>query len=162
MKRFARLATAVHIELNCEAVLDGEIVVMDSEGRPRFYDLMRRRGQPVFCVFDVLWLDGNDLRPRPLLERKRILRSIVPKQPSVLLYAHHVEQYGIDFFRLACQRDLEGIVAKGKAGALWRLLVQDSQSSLFAVRRPAGVVREEVHHAAIGQARCVRWRHYDV
>lgn len=82
MKRFGSLATDVHIELNCEAVLDGEIVVLDSEGRPRFYDLMRRRGQPVFYVFDVLWLDSEDLRFRPLLERKRILRSIVPKQPS--------------------------------------------------------------------------------
>jgi bifunctional non-homologous end joining protein LigD len=48
MKRFAGLATAIHIELNCEAVFDGEIVVLDSEGRPRFYDLMRGRGQPVF------------------------------------------------------------------------------------------------------------------
>lgn len=117
MKRFAGLAAAIHNALKCEAVLDGEIVVLDSDGRPQFYDLLRRRGQPVFYVFDVLWLDGTDLRSQPLLERKRILRSLVPNQPSALLYADHVKQFGINFFRLVCERDLEGIVAKRKAGA---------------------------------------------
>ena len=128
MKRFASLGTAIRTELKCEAVLDGEIVVLDSDGRPRFYDLMRRRGQPVFYVFDPLWLEGEDLRLRPLVERKRILRSIVPRQPSVLLYADHVERYGIDFFRLACERDLEGIVAKRKVGAYG--------DSWFKIRNP--------------------------
>jgi bifunctional non-homologous end joining protein LigD len=128
MQRFANLAAAIRSELNCEAIVDGEIVVLDSEGRPCFYDLMRGRGQPVFYVFDLLWLDGKDQRSRPLLERKRILRSIVPKQPSVLLYAHHVERYGIDFFRLACELDLEGIVAKRKVGAYG--------DSWFKIRNP--------------------------
>lgn len=128
MKRFANLAAAIHVALDCEAVLDGEIVVLDSDGRPRFYDLMRRRGQPVFYVFDILWLNGQDLRFRSLLERKRILRSIVPKQPSVLMYADHVEQRGIDFFRLVCERDLEGIVAKRKAGVYG--------DSWFKIRNP--------------------------
>ena len=115
-KRFDGLATAIRCALQREAVLDGEIVTLDSEGRPRFYDLLRRSGQPVFYAFDVLWLDGKDLRPRPLLERKSALRSIIPEQPSVLLYADRVDQSGIDLFRLVCQRDLEGIVAKRKAG----------------------------------------------
>jgi bifunctional non-homologous end joining protein LigD len=109
-------------------VFDGEIVVLDSEGCPRFHDLLRRRGQPVFYVFDVLWLDGKDLRSRPLLERKSILRSTVPKQPSVLLYADNVEQCGIDFFRLACRRDLGGIVAKRKTGTYG--------DSWFKIRNP--------------------------
>ena len=56
MKRFAHLASAIRTDLKCEAVLDGEIVVLDSEGWPRFYDLLRRRGEPVFYVFDVLWI----------------------------------------------------------------------------------------------------------
>jgi bifunctional non-homologous end joining protein LigD len=84
-KRFTELAAAIHIELDCEVVLDGEIVCIDSEGRPRFYDLLRRRGTPVFYAFDVLWCDGQDLRPWPLLERKRLLWDVVPEQPSVLL-----------------------------------------------------------------------------
>ena len=128
MKRFAGLAAAIHSALKREAVLDGEIVVLDSDGRPQFYDLLRRRGQPVFYVFDVLWLDGTDLRSQPLLERKRILRSLVPNQPSALLYTDHVEQFGINFFRLVCERDLEGIVAKRKAGAYGE--------SWFKIRNP--------------------------
>jgi hypothetical protein len=79
-------------------------------------------------VVDILWLDGKDLRFRPLLERKRILRSIVPKPPSVLLYADHVEQRGIDFFRRVCELDLEGIVAKRKAGVYGE--------SWFKIRNP--------------------------
>lgn len=62
-------------------MLDGEIVALDSEGRPQFYDLLRRRGAPAFYVFDLLWMDGKDLRSLPLFERKRLLRKIVPKQP---------------------------------------------------------------------------------
>jgi ATP-dependent DNA ligase len=58
------LATAIHIELDCEAVFDGEIVCLDASGRPQFYDLLRRRGAPVFYAFDLLWLVGQDLRSR--------------------------------------------------------------------------------------------------
>jgi bifunctional non-homologous end joining protein LigD len=116
-KRFAELAAAIHIELDCQAVLDGEIVCLDENGRPQFYDLLRRRGEPVFYAFDLLWLNGEDLRSRPLIERKRRLRSIVPEQPSVILSAEHIERDGIEFFRLACEQDLEGVVAKLKQGA---------------------------------------------
>src|SRR5579884_3741451 len=86
-KSFPGLCAAIHFDLNCSAVIDGEIVRLDAEGRPQFYDLLRRRGEPVFYAFDVLWLDDEDVRLRPLSERKRLLRSIVPEQPSVMLYA---------------------------------------------------------------------------
>ena len=116
-KRFLELAAAIHMELDCEAVIDGEIVCLDSEGRPRFYDLLRRRGEPIFYAFDLLWLDGKDLRARPLIERKRLLESIIPAQPSIVLYGRHVEQNGRELYRLTCKQDLEGIVAKLKHGA---------------------------------------------
>ena len=106
-KRFTELAAGIHIELDCEAVLDGEIVRLDGNGRPQFYDLLRRRGAPVFYAFDLLWLDGEDLRSRPLIERKRMLRSIVPEQPSVMLYASHIERTGIEF-------------SASRAGKTWR------------------------------------------
>ena len=106
-KRFSDLAAAIHIELDCQAVLDGEIVCLDGNGRAQFYDLLRRYGEPVFYAFDVRWLDGEDLRSRPLLER-------MPEQPSVMLYAEHIEGYDVEFFRFACEQDLEGIVAKAK------------------------------------------------
>ena len=66
----------------------------------------------MFYVFDLLWLEGKDLRERPLIERKRMLREIVPQESSCVLYANHIEQNGVEFFRLACERDLEGVVAK--------------------------------------------------
>ncbi len=90
-RRFTELAAAIHVELDCQAILDGEIVCLDDAGRPQFYDLLRRRGQPVFYAFDLLQLDGEDLRSRPLIQRKELLRRIIPEQPSVLLYASHIE-----------------------------------------------------------------------
>ncbi len=107
------MCSAIRDELKCEAVLDGEIVCLDHDGCPQFYELLRRRGEPVLYVFDLLYLDGEDLRERPLIERKRLLRSIV----TCVLYADHIEQRGVELFRLACDRDLEGVVAKWKYGA---------------------------------------------
>jgi hypothetical protein len=68
--------------LNCSVVLDGEIVSLDHNGRPQFYELLRRRGEPVFYAFDCLWHDGKDLRAVPLLERKQILEQIVRAHPA--------------------------------------------------------------------------------
>jgi len=112
-------------------------VWLDANGRPQFYDLLRRRGASVFYAFDLLWLDGKDVRSRPLIERKRLLRSIVPGQPSVLLYAEHIEGYGVEFFRLACEQDLEGIVAKAKHGVYgekW-FMIRNPRYSQYEGRR---------------------------
>jgi len=121
-KSFPRLCAAILNAVDCDTVLDGEIVCLDAHGRPQFYELLRRRGDPVFYAFDVLWMDGADLRERPLVERKRVLRSIIPAQSSCLLFADHVDRCGVKFFRLACQQDLEGVVAKlahGTYGERW-------------------------------------------
>jgi bifunctional non-homologous end joining protein LigD len=114
-KSFRSLTESL-VSLNCEAVLDGEIVVLDGTGRPQFYELLRRRGEPVFYTFDVLMADGQDLRPLPLLERKRRLAQIVKKHPRILL-ARHFERNGCDLFRLVCEQDLEGVVAKRRDAA---------------------------------------------
>ena len=60
------------------AVLDGEIVCLDADGRSNFYNLLFRRDWPYFCVWDLLSVDGEDLTPRPLAERKRRLRHHAP------------------------------------------------------------------------------------
>jgi bifunctional non-homologous end joining protein LigD len=96
-------------------VLDGEIVCLDPEGRPQFYDLLRRRGDAFFYAFDLLWLDGHDLRSLPLVDRKAQLERIVPPD-SRLLYVRHLEADGTGLFAAVCQNDLEGIVAKWKHG----------------------------------------------
>jgi ATP-dependent DNA ligase len=79
-----------------------------------FYELMRRRGPFCFDAFDLVWLDGSDLRDRPLLERKRLLRKLLPRQGPAVLYVDHVRS-GMDLFRVVCERDMEGIVAKQAA-----------------------------------------------
>jgi ATP-dependent DNA ligase len=66
-------------------VLDGEIVCLDREGRPRFYDLLFRRGVPCFVVSDVLAAGGRGLHGLRLLDRKKILRRMVPRRSAVVL-----------------------------------------------------------------------------
>jgi bifunctional non-homologous end joining protein LigD len=53
-----------------QAVLDGEIACLDDQGYSQFNELLFRRGAPRFCAFDLLFLDGKDLRDQPLIERK--------------------------------------------------------------------------------------------
>jgi bifunctional non-homologous end joining protein LigD len=93
-------------------VLDGEIVYLDDTGQPNFENLLFHRGEPRFYAFDLLSCDGQDLRYLRLEERKHRLRGVVPSQGERLLYCDHVELAGEEFFCLASERDLEGIVAK--------------------------------------------------
>ena len=76
-------------------------------GVSQFNQLLGRKGEPVFYAFDLLWLDGEDLRQRPLVERKkRLARLIQAATCSRLLYAQHIEQHGKGFFAEICARDL--------------------------------------------------------
>lgn len=112
-KAFAPLRASL-ATIGREVILDGEIVCLDAAGKPQFYDLMRRRGEPVFYAFDVLWLGGEDLRSHPTIERKAILEDLVRGHPRIL-YATHFEARGVDLFRLVCEQDLEGIVCKHRS-----------------------------------------------
>jgi bifunctional non-homologous end joining protein LigD len=96
------------------AVLDGEIVCLDECGVSQFTDLLFRRGEPRFYAFDLLSMNGEDLRYLPLTDRKHRLRGVIPQSGERLLYCDHVEAVGQELFDLACRRDLEGIVAKRK------------------------------------------------
>src|SRR5215472_19370342 len=99
------------------AILDGEIVCLDGKGVSQFNQLLSRKRGPVLYAFDLLWLDGEDLRQMPLIERKkRLARLVQAAKCPRLLYAQHVEQHGKEFFTEICARDLEGIVAKRKHG----------------------------------------------
>jgi bifunctional non-homologous end joining protein LigD len=82
-KTFEPPAQAIAQELaGRSAILDGEIVRPGPDGRPMFYELMRRHGPFCFYAFDLLWLDGRDLRDLPLFERKSLLRKLVPRRPK--------------------------------------------------------------------------------
>ena len=99
------------------AILDGEVVCLDRNGVSRFNELMSRKGKPVFYAFDLLWLNGDDLRSLPLIERKRRLHELVRgSRCHEIIYAQHIEDQGIGLFKEICHRDLEGVVAKRKLG----------------------------------------------
>ena len=106
-----------------QAVVDGEVVVLDSEGRPDF-GLMQQRmnvARPsgavlaeapvIYYLFDVIYCDGYDLRNVPLIERKRFLKRILLAEDPVR-YSDHIAAQGEDLYRLAKERQLEGIVGK--------------------------------------------------
>lgn len=94
------------------AVLDGELVCLDPDGRSDFDTLFYRRAEPYFYAFDLLALDGRDLRNRPLLERKVALRRLLGRRRGRVRYLTHVRRRGVALFALVCGEDLEGIVAK--------------------------------------------------
>ena len=98
-----------------DVVLDGEIVVVDQDGRPHFELLQNWRhnqlGELRYYVFDILWCDGHDVRTMPLIERKKLLHKVVPKN-SIVRYSDHVETHGQELFDEMEKRGLEGVVAK--------------------------------------------------
>lgn len=115
-KRFDEIVKALG-RLKHEVVLDGEIVALDDEGHSRFEWLFARNGQRkgrlIYYVFDLLFVDGEDVRALPLHRRKALLKKTLRNVPGIL-YVDHIEKHGKEFFRLATERGLEGIVAKDK------------------------------------------------
>lgn len=116
LKRFDSLSSDIATNVKRPAVLDGEIVYLDANGCAQFYELLKRDTEPVFVAFDVLNVDGRDLCRSPLIGRKRVLEELIPSNARRMLVARHIEERGVDFFRLVCDRDLEGIVAKRRDG----------------------------------------------
>lgn len=102
-------------DLDIEAVLDGEIVVLDKNGRPSFQKLQHYPGDRslpiVYYIFDCLFFEGRDLRDLPLIERKKILKDILPAN-DILKYSDHIEASGKSFFKEAVKLHMEGILAK--------------------------------------------------
>lgn len=99
------------------AVIDGELVCLDSEGRSIFNELLHRKGSPIFYAFDLLYVNGRDLRQLPLIERKRKLRHLIGSSGvSDVICGKYIEGRGVDLFKEICQRNLEGVVAKRKTG----------------------------------------------
>jgi bifunctional non-homologous end joining protein LigD len=95
-----------------DAIIDGEITSIDANGISRFNDLLRDRSRAVLYAFDLLWLDGVDLRKQPLLDRKKRLEKLVRKSGLRLMCGQHVEGEGKDLLLEICRNDLEGVVAK--------------------------------------------------
>jgi bifunctional non-homologous end joining protein LigD len=79
------LALPVGAELHArDAILDGEVVALDDEGRMDFRALLASHGWLHYAAFDLLWLNGKDLRALPLIKRKRKLEQLIPANNSTL------------------------------------------------------------------------------
>ncbi|MEX2220756.1 MAG: DNA ligase D [Candidatus Rokuibacteriota bacterium] len=117
--RFPAMAEAASALPVKEALLDGEVVVLDRAGVSSFQALQQADprgagGAPVYVAFDLLFLDGRDLRPLPLVERKARLARLLKSRRGRLRYSEHVAAPGQRVYQRACRLGLEGIVAKRK------------------------------------------------
>ncbi|HZZ37693.1 MAG TPA: DNA ligase D [Acidobacteriaceae bacterium] len=105
------------------AIIDGEVVVLDEKGHSSFADLQAAFDEHAshtltYFAFDLLHLDGHNLRPLALERRKAILESVLQEREptadpdSIIRYSSHVRAHGGEMFRKACEMGVEGIVSK--------------------------------------------------
>jgi bifunctional non-homologous end joining protein LigD len=117
--RFPRVARALAQVVVGDAVIDGELCVLDQSGVPRFELIQQGREEDaVLFAFDLLWLDGEDLRARPLRERRDLLRSVLSNAPPEVRLAEEVPgpiEEGLEKMR---ERGLEGLILKAP-GSPW-------------------------------------------
>ncbi|HSB03785.1 MAG TPA: non-homologous end-joining DNA ligase [Thermodesulfobacteriota bacterium] len=103
-----------------DVVLDGEIVVVDDQGRPDFQKLQHYHdhggGHLLYYVFDLLYFRGHDLTNLPLLRRKELLKKILPSG-SKIRFSDHVWKEGVLFYTVVKEKGLEGIIAKHSQSA---------------------------------------------
>jgi bifunctional non-homologous end joining protein LigD len=151
-KKFYPVVDAV-AELDCrDAILDGEIVALDDSGRPSFQHLQAfEKGEdrpPLFYyVFDLLQLDGEDLRARPLSERKALLKELVEDGPETLRYSVPFDVDLEELLEKARSFGLEGLLGKqigsryesGKRTGTWiKLKLVSDQEFVIGGYTPAG------------------------
>lgn len=112
--RFASLVKALKT-IEMDAVLDGEIVVLDENEKPSFQLMQNyqhnQEGILVYYVFDLLYLQNYDLRDLPLLHRKELLKKLLPQNPQIL-FCDHVKGNGKLFFQSLLKQGFEGMIAK--------------------------------------------------
>jgi bifunctional non-homologous end joining protein LigD len=128
--QFSELSIVPQFVKAQRAILDGEIVALDGEGRPSFSlmqqrtgfksgqrRLQRHEGVPItYYAFDLLYLDGFDLRRIGLEQRKQLLQDTI-KNSHIIRFSDHFAEKGLDLFEAAKQRGLEGILAKKRSSA---------------------------------------------
>jgi bifunctional non-homologous end joining protein LigD len=103
-----------------QAILDGEIVVLDEHGISDFQALQNaiegvREGRIIYYLFDMPQCQGYDIARAPILERKQLLKDIFDRRGTnspVLRYSDHMRGHGPEFLEQACRYSLEGVVSK--------------------------------------------------
>jgi bifunctional non-homologous end joining protein LigD len=105
-------------KIDGSCVIDGEICALDAHGRSRFQLLqnaLNKKARLLYVVFDALFVGGKDIRAKPLLERKEILKALLPRDP-LLRFSEHVPEYGKREFAKARRLHEEGVIAKRATG----------------------------------------------
>ena len=142
-KKFSPIVDALR-KFGFEAVLDGEIVVVDAEGRADFQALQHyqdsARGRLLYYAFDLLYFQGHDLTGLPLLRRKELLKKILASSAKIR-FSDHVWNEGVLFYNVAKEKGLEGVVAKhsqstyetGRRGLQWlKVKTRQTQEAVIA------------------------------
>ncbi len=113
-RRFPSIVEALN-HLKIDAIVDGEIVALDSSGIAHFQWLQDNKDPEhlYYYIFDLLYLQGRDLRALPLIERKAKLRELLGDHPT-LRYLDHIEGNGKAFLKECQKRGIEGIIGKKK------------------------------------------------
>lgn len=107
-------------------ILDGEIVILDTDGYPNFQNHQKRMNidsiksieilsdlyPAVYYVFDILYLDNNSVKELPFTERRKVLVELIKKENKKIRLSDFVEEFGIDVFESVKNMNLEGVIAK--------------------------------------------------
>jgi bifunctional non-homologous end joining protein LigD len=145
------------------AILDGELVVEGASGASDFPALQAdlsagRTDRFRYWLFDALYLDGEDLRRRPLVERKERLAALLAGVPEPLRFSEHFEEDGELMLRHACRLSLEGLVSKqrdasypaGRTRAWIKSKCSDRQEFVVAGFVPSSVAKDQVGSLVLG------------
>jgi bifunctional non-homologous end joining protein LigD len=140
-KKYPEIAEALNGTTQ-NMILDGEIVIEDTKGKSQFQWLQNheenpQRGTLKYYVFDILYFGTYDLRPLDLLQRKKILKAVLPKHEDII-YSEHTIGDGIKAFGIAQKQGGEGIIAKkiastyhtGKRSKDWLKIKTDKQQEM--------------------------------
>lgn len=117
----------LHTHVNCRCILDGELIVV-KDGKPDFFEIQRRslmsnplkiellsRQHPAcFTAFDILYHVDHPVIDLPLMERKKLLASVIKSESHLFAQSRYIEEKGVAFYELVEKQNLEGIVAKRK------------------------------------------------
>jgi bifunctional non-homologous end joining protein LigD len=167
-KRFPGIASAVAALPVTSAILDGEAVMEDESGTSSFSRLQQALSRTtegvaanaVFHAFDLLYLDGEDLRPLPLEERKARLAGLLAEAPegAVLRLSEHLDADGPAMLRNACRMGLEGVISKRRdlpyrsgRNADWvKIKCSERQEFVIAGFVPSTAVKKAVGSLVLG------------
>ncbi|HEX2061976.1 MAG TPA: DNA ligase D [Thermoanaerobaculia bacterium] len=157
--RFPRIHEALKKWKTKDIVVDGEIVVLDEQGAPRFQLLQQGTGKERFVIFDILWVDGHDVRRLPYSDRRKLLEKLKP--PAGITIAQTLEMNGEQALKHASGGGWEGVIAKRNSSTYeprrskeWlKIKAQNQQELVIVGWNPSTATEREIGslHLAVNE-----------